>query len=274
MYKLLLCHRSVPDLSYRQFQTYCLKQRSSLVLKLKSQLGYTQYRQLHQLPRTNLLYNGILLTRSPLVTGLLAAKAPEKTKSRQSQQPERWDLIEQFWYPSQEALVTNLTTQPGREAAQQLVVDQGSSVASTTVITTEEFLVDEPASLSFPRINNMFFLRSPGGMTRETMLHYWGTEHKKLVQSKKSALRYRAYDQLHVRSSPDLSAVVEILGSNVGEEFDGIAALIYGRQWELFLGFLDLRTQLANLQLVKDETTFIDHQRSVLVFGREYQFSP
>ncbi len=275
MYKLLLCHRSILDLSYRQFHTHWLKQRSSLVLKLKSQLGYTQYRQLHQLPRTNLLYNGILLTRSPLVTSLLAAKAPEKTKSLQSQQPERWDVIEQFWYPSQEALVTNLMTQQGKEAAQQLVADQGSSVASTTVITTEEFVIDKPASLSFPRINNMFFLRSPGDMTRETMLNYWSTEHKELVQSKQSALRYRAYDQLHVRSSPDLSTVVETLGGRVSlEEFDGIAVLIYGRQWELFQGFLDLRTQFANLQLVKDETTFVDHQSSVLVFGREYQFSP
>ena len=278
MYKLLLCHRPVPDLSYRQFHTHWLQQRSSLVLKLKSQLGYTQYRQLHQLPRTNILYNGILLTRSPLVTGLLTSKASKgtssQTKSRQSQQSERWDVIEQFWYPSQEALVTNLTTQQGEEAAQKLVADQDSSVESTTVITTEEFVVDESSSLSFPRINNMFFLRSPEEMTRETMLHYWGTEHKELVQSKQPALRYRAYDQLHVRSSPDLSAVAKILGSNVGEEFDGIAALIYGRQWELFQGFLDLRTQLANLQLVKDETTFIDHRRSVLVFGREYQFSP
>lgn len=274
MYKLLICHRSIPDLSYRQFHTHWLKQRSSLVLKLKSQLGYTQYRQLHQLPRTNILYKGILLTRSPLVTGFLAAKAPEKTNNRQSQQSERWDVIEQFWYPSQEALVTNLTAQQGKDAVQQLLIDQKPYVEQTTAITTEEFVVDKPASLSFPRINNMFLLRSPGGMTRETMLNYWGTEHKELVQSQQSALRYRAYDQLHVRSSPDLSAVAKILGSNVGEEFDGIAALIYGRQWELFQGFLDLRTQLANLQLVKDETTFIDHQRSVLVFGREYQFSP
>ena len=278
MYKLLLCHRPVPDLSYRQFHTHWLQQRSSLVLKLKSQLGYTQYNQLHQLPRTNLLYNGILLTRSPLVTAFLAAKASKETSSqtnsRHIQQSENWDVIEQFWYPSQEALVTNLVTQQGKEAAQQLVTDQGSSAASTTVITTEEFVVDKPASLSFPRINNMFFLRSPGDMTRESMLHYWSTEHQKLVQSKQSALRYRAYDQLHVRSSPELSTVVETLGGKVSEEFDGIAALVYGRQWELFQGFLDLRTQLANLQLVKDETTFIDHRRSVLVFGREYQFSP
>ena len=277
MYKLLICHRSVPDLSYRQFHTHWLKQRSSLVLKLKSQLGYTQYRQLHQLPRTNLLYNGILLTRSPLVTGLLAAKAPEnvssQANSRHIQQSESWDVIEQFWYPSQEALVTNLMTQQGKEAAQQLVADQGSSVASTTVITAEEFVIDKPASLSFPRINNMFLLRSPRDMTRETMLNYWITEHKALVQSKQSALRYRAYDQLHVRSSPELSVVVETLGGQVSEEFDGIAVLVYGRQWELLQGFLDLRTQFANLQLVKDETTFIDHRRSVLVFGREYQFS-
>ncbi len=277
MYKLLLCHRSLPDLSYRQFHNHWLKQRSPLVINLQSQLGYTGYRQLHQLPRTNLLYQGILLTRSPLVTGFLAAKAPENVSSqsnnRQSQHSGRWDVIEQFWYPSQEALVTSLTTQQGREAAQQLLIDQKPYVEKTTGITTEEFVVVEPPSLSFPRINSMFFLRSPGGMTRETMLNYWGTEHKKLVQSKQSALRYRAYDQLHVSSSPDLSAVAKILGSNVGEDFDGIAALIYGRQWELFQGFLDLRTQLANLQLVKDETTFIDHQRSVLVFGREYQFS-
>ncbi|MGB5712826.1 MAG: hypothetical protein WBM44_18185 [Waterburya sp.] len=220
MYKLLLCHRRVPDLSYRQFHTYCLNQRSRLVLKLKTQLGYTGYSQLHQLPRTNLLYNGILLTRSPLVTGLLASKAPEKissqTNNRQIQQSERWDVIEQFLYPSQDALVTNLTTQQGSETAQQLLANQEAYVERTTVITAEEFVVVEPPSLSFPRINNMLFLRSPGGMTRETMLNYWSTEHKELVQSKQSALRYRAYDQLHIRSSPDLSAVGKTLGGNLG----------------------------------------------------------
>lgn len=277
MYKLLLCHRRLPKLSYRQFHTHWLKQRSSLVLELKSQLGYTQYSQLHQLPRTNLLYKGILLTRSPLVTGLLTSKASEmassQTNNRKIQQLEPWDVIEQFWYPSQEALVTNLFTEQGRGAAQKLLANWGSSVQQTTAITTEEFVVVEPPSLSFPRISNMFFLRSPGGMTRETMLKYWSTEHKELVQSKHSALRYRAYDQLHVRSNLELSAVVKTLNSNVEEEFDGIAELIYSRQLELFQGFLNLRTQLANLQLVKDETTFIDHQRSVLVFGREYQFS-
>lgn len=277
MYIILLCHRRGKAISQQAFHAYCLNQRSQLVLALKTQLGYTRYSQLHQLPRSNLLYNGILLTRSPLVTGLFASQAPEgissQTNSRQIQQSECWDVIEQFWYPSQDALLTNLNTQQGRSAAQQLLADQGLSLGQTTAIITEEFVVVEPPSQSFPRINNMFFLRSPGSMTRETMLNYWSTEHKELVQSKQSALRYRAYDQLHVRSSPDFSAVVQTLGSKVGEEFDGVAALVYSRQLELFKGFLDLRTQIANLQLVKDETTFIDHQRSVLVFGREYQFS-
>ena len=279
MYKLLLCHRCAQGLSYRQFHTHWLNQRSRLVLELKTQLGYTRYSQLHQLPRTNLLYQGILLTRSRLVTGLLASKTTSETiysqdYSCQIQQEERWDVIEQFWYPSQEKLVKALTTQPGSEAAQHLLRDHQLHVRRTTAITAEEFVVVDSPSLSFPRINNMFCLRSPVGMTREAMLNYWSTEHKALVQSLQSPLRYRAYDQMYVRTTPALSEVVKTLGGSLGEEFDGVAALVYRRQSELIQGFLDLRTQIANLQLVKDETTFIDRQRSVLVFGREYQFSP
>lgn len=278
-YKLLLCHRRVQGVSDPDFHRHWLKERSRLVLELKTQLGYTRYTQLHQVSRTNLLYQGILLTRSPLVTGFFTpATTPELNSSQidnpQIQQDERWDVIEQFWYPSQAALVKALTGEPGIKAAQKLIGDRSSWVQRTMAITAEEFVVVDSPSLSFPRISNVFCLRSPVGMSRETMLNYWGTEHKALVQSLQSPLKYRAYDQLHVRSSPSLSEVVKILGGNVGEEFDGVAALMYRCQLELVQGFLDLRTQIANLRLVKDETTFIDHQRSVLVFGKEYQFSP
>jgi hypothetical protein len=193
-------------------------------------------------------------------------------RDRGTEREEQWDLVEAFWYPSREALLHALTSQAGAEAGSQLAADGKRWVRRTAVITAEVFVANEDSTLRYPRIVTLFCLRALSSMTREQMLDYWGTSHKKLVMSLRSALKYRKYDQLHVRSAPELTTAVENLGGSAGEEFDGVAALAYGSQWELVRGLVNPRTQFANLKLVKDEVTFIDGTRSALVFGREDSF--
>ncbi|MFQ6021416.1 MAG: EthD domain-containing protein [Acidiferrobacterales bacterium] len=278
MYKILLCHRRKKGLGYGKFHNHWMEPRSRLVLDLHAKLGYSRYAQLHQVRRINLLYQGIRFTRSPVVTALLSViqgkKVPKSQRDRHTQREERWDVVEELWYPSREALVEALSSEAGVDAARRLVEDHTPFVRRTAVVTAEEFVAAEDPALRSPRITTVFCLRSRPGMTREEMLAYWGESHKQLVLSLQRALKYRAYDQLHVRSAAELSAVVEKLGGSAGEEFDGVAGLAYGSQWELVLGFLNPWTQVANLRLVKDEINFIDGQRSALVFGRQYLLGP
>lgn len=274
MFTLLICHRRGQGQRYPAFHTHWLQQRSQLVTRLKPQLQYDRYTQLHQAPRVNLLYQGILLTRSPVVTKLLTGKSgtPKSWRDRQTQREERWDLVEQFDYACQDALVAAFTSAAGQQAAQQLVRDQTSTVRRTAIAIAERFAAVAAPALGYPRANILFCLRRSQSLTRAAMLDYWGTHHKTLVQSVQPALGYQAYDQLHVRSHPAFKTIIGALGSSVGEPFDGIAALTYGSESAVTQSFLSLRSQWANFQLVKDETTFLDLPRSALVFGQEYAF--
>lgn len=248
--------------------------RARLVRELRTDLGFLKYAQLHQLSRLNPIYLGIRASRSSVVTGVLSflrgRKDARSKPDRHTQREERWDVTDEFWYPSREALVHAVTSGRGRDAARRLIEDHVSRVRRTAVITAEEFVAAAAPTGGLPRIRVMFCLRSPPSLGREKMLAHWGASHKELVLSLQGALKYRLYDQLHVRSGPELSEVVEVFGGSSGQEFDGVAGLSYRGQADLLLGFLNPRTQLANLKLVKDEITFIDGRRSALVYGEHY----
>jgi hypothetical protein len=274
MYKVLLCHRRKKEIGHRAFHEHWLTSRKRLVLELRDQFGFSGYAQSHQLPRRNLIYRAIRATRSWLVTAFFAAKQGGRVPpppDRQTQAEERWDVIDELSYPSREALLFAMTAEAGIGAARRLVEDQAPRARRTAVVIAEEFVAAHDPSVPASRISTQFFLR--GLEERQEMLHYWATSHKELFLSLQSALKYRAYSQLHVRSAAELSAVKELLGGDVGEDFDGVATVTYGGQWELILGFFRPRTQLANLQLLKDEVRFIDGGRSSLVFGGQSLFS-
>ncbi len=278
MYKVILCHRRRESVAQRKLRTHWRDSRSRLVADLRAELGYSRYAQVHQLSRRNLLYLGIRATRSWLVTTFLSlfrGRKPRRLpRDRHTQREERWDVIDEFWYPSRQALITALTSRGGVDGLRRLIDDHAPLVRRTAVITAEEFVAAEDPGQRSSRIIALFCLRSLPGMTRGMMLHHWGTSHRELVLSLKRALKYRAYHQMHVRSDAGLQDVVDNLGGSAGQEFDGVAALAYRSQWGLILGFVDPRTQIANLKLVRDEITFIDGQRSALVFGRQFLFGP
>jgi len=276
MHKVLLCHRRHNDVGNRECFHHWLEERSQLVLDLQTDLGYLRYAQVHQLPRRNLLYRGIRVTRSWFVAAFLSSKTgsqlPPLAADPHTRREERWDVIDELSYESKEAFVAALTSDKGIAAAKRLVDDHATWSRRSVVVTNDELVVAADPQGKFPRISTVFCLRALPGMPREDMLDYWESSHQGLVVSLQRSLGYRAYDQLHVRSNAELEQAINHLGGNVGEEFDGVALLAYGSQWGLILGFLNPFAQIANLRLVKDEITFIDGQRSALVFGTEYRF--
>ena len=99
------------------------------------------------------------------------------------------------------------------------------------------------------------------------MLEHWGTSHRELFISLRPTLRYDEYAQLHVRSGPDVSAAARALGDAGGPEFDGIAKVGYASATSIAACFASPAALAANVRLVRDEVTFIDGHRSVLVYG-------
>ena len=88
----------------------------------------------------------------------------------------------------------------------------------------------------------------------------------------KSNIGFVDYRQLHAKSVDGLLPSLEKINAGLEDEFDAVASLSYRNQMTLIFGFLDPRTQIANIRLVKDEVRFIDSGRSVLMFGEEVQF--
>ena len=270
MYKLVLCHRIKAGLDHNKFHDHWQRVRSALVLQLHSAMGYSSYEQTHASSRLNPLYLSILLSRSRLVTSLLASNKlpPNSSPDRE----ERWDVTDEFGFASVDALVQAFLSDAGGETAQRLIEDQAPWVRRTAVVTAEEF-IDAPDPAPAPvETRTTFFLRRRPDLTRDQMLSYWGTTHKQLVLSLQADLKYRAYNQLHARSIPDSAAVAQRLQASPGEEFDGVAELCFTNEWVVLGGIFNPRTEVANLKLVKNELNFMNEQRSELVFGNHYRF--
>ncbi len=185
---------------------------------------------------------------------------------------EHWDVTDELLFASKDAMVQALTSEAGTAAARRLVEDHTPRVRRTEVVTSEEFVAAPDPAPGPMDARTVFFLRRRPEMTREEMLGYWGDSHKKTVLSLQSNLKYRAYNQLHVRSAPELTAVAQRFEGAAAEEYDGVAELCFTSQWELVKGVFSITTESANLKLVKDETNFVDGQRSDLVLGNHYRF--
>lgn len=274
-YKMLLCHRRAPGQSRKAFHAHWRGPRKDLVFGLQKELGFESYAQVHQYCRWNLIYQGIRISRSQFVTNLFARKEGQQigpNPDRQTTLAERWDVVEELVYPSRDALVAALTAAAGREAGARLVEDQRPRVRRTAVMAVEVNPVIRPER-GFPPVTTLFFLRSRPHLDRAQMIDYWKNNHSKFFVSLQDALDYSAYDQMYVRDGKDLARAIDALGGSAGEPFDAVARVAYDDQWTVAKGFLSLRTQIANIRLIKDEVTFIDGGRSTLMLGEADQFS-
>ena len=274
-YKMLLCHRRTPGQSRKAFHAHWRGPRKHLVLGLQKELGFESYAQVHQYCRWNLIYQGIRISRSRFVTDLFARKEGQQIgpkPDRQTTLAERWDVVEELIYPSRETLVAALTAAAGHQAGARLVEDQRPRVRRTAVMAVEVNPVIRPDG-SFPPVTTLFFLRSRPPLDRAQMIDYWKNSHSKFFASFQDALDYSSYDQMYVRDGEDLTRAIDALGGSAGDPFDAVARVAYNNQWTVAKGFLSLRTQIANIRLIKDEVTFIDGGRSTLMLGEADQFS-
>lgn len=275
MHKLLLCHERRQTTSSRRFHRHFCERRAELVRAERAALGYMAYTQLHQSSRINPLYQGILLSRSPVVTALfaLAQKVPQPRPwrlRRDALRAKRWDVVEEFTYASERSLVEALRRPDGLRAAAALVRDQRGVSSFSVVVVAESFAVIADPAPGAPRVKHMFFLRGVPSITREQMLDYWGTRHKVLFAQYQRALRYSGYEQLHVRSSPRLAEIAKLLGGRELPEFDGIAGVTYPGESEIALDFISPIAQAANLRLVQDEVRFIHGPACSFVYGQSH----
>ena len=180
MHKVLLCHRRHNDVGNREFFHHWLEERSQLVLDLQTDLGYLRYAQVHQLPRRNLLYRGIRVTRSWFVAAFLSSKTgsqlPPLAADQHTRREERWDVIDELSYESKEAFVAALTSDKGIAAAKRLVDDHATWSRRSVVVTNDELVVAADPQDKFPRISTVFCLRALPGMPREDMLGLLGIQ--------------------------------------------------------------------------------------------------
>jgi hypothetical protein len=272
VYKLLLCHKRRPTTSTTHFHRHFRGSRAELVRRGKNALGYIDYTQLHQSSRLNPFYQGILLTRSRLVTGVLALlqKLPllRSKRTDDTLELERWDVVEEFTYPTARALTDALSTGAGTAYCARLVRDQRGVSCLSAVVVGETFQVVKDPAPGETRVKNMFFLRALPALGHDEMLKYWGSEHRQLFAGYQRELRYTGYEQLHVRRSPEFDRVVTLLGGRQIPAFDGVAGVTYAGETKLAIDFISLSSQAANLRLVKDEVRFIDGPMSSLVYGQ------
>jgi hypothetical protein len=274
-YKMLLCHRRAPGQSREGFHAHWRGPRKDLVFELQKGLGFESYAQVHQYWRWNLIYQGIRISRSRFVTNLFARKEGQQIgpkPDRRTTLAERWDVVEELGYPSRDALVAALTATAGREAGARLAEDQRPRERHTAVIAVEVNPVIGP-DRGFPPVTTLFFLRRRPPLDRAQMIDYWKNRHSKFFASLQDVLAYSAYDQMYVRDGEDLTRAIDALGGSTGEPFDAVARVAYDDQWTVAKGFLNLRTQIANVKLIKDEVTFIDGGRSTLMLGEADRFS-
>jgi len=261
MYELLLCHRRAHWVTPGAFFDHWRGRRREVVAQLRPALRYAQYVQLERASRFNILYLAIRASRSWPVTALLAAlqRLPLPSFFTGSEGDERWDVVESFRYASRGDLEAAFGSPEGIAALRSLGADALGRVRNGATLVTEDLVVSDDVALGYPRTVTRFCLRARPPLTHAQMLERWKTTHKALVTELQAPLGYREYDQLYVEPSPNAN----------GRSFDAVAVLAYGAESSLLRRLIDVRTQLANFRLVKDEVHFIDLGRSALVFGTE-----
>jgi len=113
------------------------------------------------------------------------------------------------------------------------------------------------------------FRRSPN-LTLEECQRYWREKHSKLVQRHAKALRMLRYVQVHTIDDP----LNEMLRASRGEiePYDGMEPLWWKDRKALETALAKPYGRRALEELIADERSFVDHQRSSLWLAKEHVF--
>jgi uncharacterized protein (TIGR02118 family) len=106
-------------------------------------------------------------------------------------------------------------------------------------------------------------------MTREEFQEYWREHHAPLVSRHAEALRIRRYVQVHARSS-ELAAAQSAARGSEADAYDGQAELWWDSLDDVLAAVSTPAGQQAAIELLEDERTFIDLERSPLWIGEEH----
>ncbi len=112
-----------------------------------------------------------------------------------------------------------------------------------------------------------FCLKRLPHLSRQQFLAYWLGMHGPLVKNHASALNLRRYVQQHTLDDPLNEALRDLRGAP--EAFDGVAELWWDTVEDLQEAMESPAGQVAALELLEDEKTFIDLSKSPLWIAQE-----
>lgn len=256
------------------------EQRSGLVSGLRGALGFSRYTQVHAAPRYHPIYRVLLWSRSRLgevmfFPGRLPMRLREALGAGRTGEPDdtdRWDVVDQLWFPSAEALEQAFTTPEGRDAADRLRRDHAGMAERTRVLVGEERVAttDEGPGRADTKI--LYLLRCLPEMSPEDMQAYWGRDHRSLVLSARDHMGYRGFEQVHTGRPDVLARAAEALGAEAGDDVQGVASLSFAGP-SAMVGSLVLPNRvLTARRILADELRFLDGPRCCMIFGREHAF--
>lgn len=256
MIRLVHMLRRAPGLSHRAFAEIWRDRNGPLVAAAQANLDILRYLQLHPDPAGQ----GIDAAAAEARGGMLSP----------------FDGIAEYWWKSAEALRTALSSAAGVSAAEQLVASESGFVdlaASPLWMATEypQVATSLPRPVARTRSTVMrlhFALRPPPEISEAEARRYWLEEHGPLIRSHSPARGLIAYNQVHRRDDPLVSAFTTPRGTTAAP-FLGHAESWFERpaaQKPL------PETQAAMDAAIADERHFIDFNASTILVGKEFVF--
>lgn len=279
-YRLIMCHRRRPEVGAREMAAHWREERSGLVSGLREALGFSRYAQVHAAPRYHPIYRILLWSRSRLgevmfFPGRLPMRLREALGTGATRQPDdtdRWDVVDQLWFPSAQALERAFTTPEGRDAADRLRRDHAGMAERTRVVVGEERVAATDEGPGRAETKILYLLRCLPEMSAEEMQAYWGSDHRSLVLSARDHMGYRGFEQIHTGRPDVLARAAEALGAEAGDDVQGVASLSFAGP-SAMVGSLVLPNRvLTNRRVLADELRFLDGPRCCMIFGRELTF--
>lgn len=244
--------------------------------ELHEAIGFTRYTQVHSASRYNPIYRILLWSRSPLGEAIFfPTRLPQALRSHRERPvngADRWDVVDQLWFPSADALDRAFTTDQGREAADRIRRDHQVMAERTRVLIGEDRVTTRHQGPERAETKILYLLRCHRQVSPEDMQTYWGGEHRSLVLSARDQMGYRGFEQVHTGRPHTLARTAEVLGGEAGEDVQGVASLSFAGQSALVGSLVFPRRVLANRRVLADELRFLDGTRCCMIFGREHVF--
>ena len=112
-----------------------------------------------------------------------------------------------------------------------------------------------------------FCLRRLPHLSLHEFQSYWREQHGPLMEKHKEVLRYVHYAQIH-RLEDDTGDLLGLV-RGAPEPYDGIAETIWASKSDLEMAMTTAEGRAAGRELLADEKTFIDLERSPIWLGEE-----